>query len=90
MSEIQITDNSIWTKQIANDEALRKRLIAMSQGHLVELEIDGFRGLWRKMLDGRDGRRTDGLKPFDDKTSVWWQAQQSRRGATVSIREIIE
>ena len=90
MSEIQISDDSIWTKQIANDEALRGRLIAMSQGHLVELEVDGVRGIWRKMLDGRDGRRTDGLKPGDDKTSKWWKDQQNRRGETVSIREIIE
>ena len=90
MSEIQITDNCLWTAQIAGDEALANRLIAMSQGHFVELEVDGVPGLWRKMLDGRDGRRTNGLKPGDDKTSKWWLGQQHRHGETVSIREIIE
>ncbi len=90
MSAILIADNCIWTKHIADDLALANRLIAMSQGRLVELELDGTRGLWRKILDGADGRRTDGLKPGDEETSVWWLAQQSRRGATISIREIIE
>jgi len=90
MSEIQITDDCLWMAHIADDEALANRLITMSQGHSVELEVGGVRGIWRKMLDGRDGRRTDGLKPGDDKTSKWWKDQQNRRGETVSIREIIE
>ncbi|MDX2265534.1 MAG: hypothetical protein NW215_11250 [Hyphomicrobiales bacterium] len=90
MITVEIRDNVLWPQHIEGSSELVGRLIDMSQGHLVELEVDGFKGLWRKMRDGADGRPTPGLKPGNADTAAWWQAQQARRHARIQLREILE
>jgi hypothetical protein len=58
----------------------------MAAADLIELEVKGFRGMWKKMDDGKDGRSTPGIKALG-KAKEHWHSLQDQRGELVSIRE---
>jgi hypothetical protein len=86
MSIVEIRDHSLWPKHIHGNDALKDRLINLEEGGLVELEIDGFRGMWKKMDMGKDGRSVPGIKAIG-KAQEHWHGLQDRRGELVSIKE---
>jgi hypothetical protein len=86
MGYIKIRDNAVWAKHIEGDELLRSRIISLSQGDTIDLEVDGVAGVWQKSNDGRDGRPTAAVKPIGAMREVWTRFQ-SRRGEIVPIRE---
>lgn len=85
MATTTISDYVIWTKHIHGDAELTARIHAMWAGDTVELEVDGVRGVWRKMDDGADGRPTPGIRPVGAMQSVWRSLYKGRRGETVTI-----
>jgi hypothetical protein len=84
---VEVRDHALWIKHIHENEPLKERLLALSGGALVELEVSGFRGIWKKMEDGKDGRPTPGIKALG-KAKDRWHALQADRGELVTIREI--
>jgi hypothetical protein len=84
---VEVRDNSLWIKHIYQCETLQKILLEMKQNILVELELDGVKGQWIKMSDGKDGRKTNGIKPIGN-TKKFWLKMQKRRGELVSIKKI--
>jgi hypothetical protein len=58
MAKVEVRDHAMWIKHIHGDVALADRLLAMSAGSLIALNVDGVSGHWRKMDDGKDGRAT--------------------------------
>ena len=84
---VEIRDHSIWIKHIYEGEKLQKHLLDKKQNTLLELEIDGVKGHWIKMSDGKDGRKTNGIKPVGA-TKKYWLKMQKRRGDLVSIKKI--
>jgi len=82
-----IRDNAIWVKSIEGNEALRRRLVDLPGGAAIDLVVDGRIGRWEKMRDGRDGRRTDGIKPIGPMRETW-TALQAERGRIVEINEV--
>lgn len=87
MGYVEITDDSIWAKQIEGAKALKERILSLSPGELIELEIDGIVGQWEKMRNGKDGRTTKGIKPVGPMKEVW-KRFQARRGELVQVREV--
>jgi hypothetical protein len=86
MSIVEVRDHALWIKHIHANDALQQKLLALKGGELVELEIDGFRGMWKKMDDGKDGRPTQGIKALG-KGKEHWHGLQESRGEMVSIKE---
>lgn len=84
MSLVEIRDHALWIKHIHQDEALKKVLTNLPASGLVELRIDGYRGMWRKMEDGIDGRPTAGIKGIGTARDHW-HGLQDKRGDLVSI-----
>lgn len=84
---VEIRDHSLWIKHIFNDHGLQEYLLNLKQNTLIELDVDGFRGQWVKMSDGKDGRPTNGLKPIGQTKNVWKEIQ-NRRGEIVSIKKV--
>ncbi len=87
MSIVEIRDHSLWPKHIHGNDPLKHRLLNLEEGGLVELEVDGFRGMWKKMDKGKDGRSVSGIKALG-KARENWHALQDRRGDLVSIKEV--
>jgi hypothetical protein len=87
MSVVEIRDHALWIKHIHGNEPLKDALLELGGGELVELEVAGFRGMWKKMDDGKDGRPTPGVKALG-KARDHWHGLQSDRGELVTIRGI--
>lgn len=85
MSEVIVKDVVLWTKHIHGDSGLRDHLSRLSAGSEIELLVDGVRGHWCKMADGRDGRPTTGLSPRGRMQGFWRELYASRRGEAVTI-----
>lgn len=85
MSFTEIRDVCLWPKHIHGNSSLKQRLLGLDEGELVKLSIDGFVGVWEKMKDGADGRRTDGLKPIGPAKQHWHSLYKSKRGDIVPI-----
>lgn len=86
MSFVEVRDYALWPKHIHGNEELKDKLLALPAGELVELEVQGFRGMWKKMDDGKDGRPTPGIKALG-KAREHWHSLQDKRGELVSISE---
>ncbi len=86
MGQLKITDDMIWAKQIEDDPSLKERVLNLSPGALIELEVGGVCGRWAKANAGRDGRPTNAIKPVGIMKDVW-KDFQSRRGEYVSVRQ---
>jgi hypothetical protein len=87
MAYVQIRDDTMWAKQIEGGKALRERLLGLSPGEIIELEVDGIVGQWEKMRNGKDGRSTPGIKPVGPMREIW-KRFQARRGEIVAVREV--
>ena len=86
MSLVEIRDYALWPKHIYGNDALKNELVDMKAGELIELEVDGFRGMWSKMSDGKDGRPTPGMKAIGE-ARTHWHSLQDKRGKLVSIKK---
>jgi|GEM_PF-1416004 len=84
MSYVEIRDHALWLKHIHGNEPLKAELESLAGGELVELEINDFRGMWKKMDDGKDGRPTQGIKAIA-KAREHWHGLQSQRGELATI-----
>ncbi len=84
MSVVEIRDYALWPKHIHGNDELKKRLVEMRAGELIELKVDGIQGMWKKMDDGKDGRPTPGVKAIG-KAREHWHGLQEKRGELVSI-----
>ena len=80
-------DHALWIKHIHGNEPLKEKLLELAGGELVQLEVDGQAGMWKKMDDGKDGRPTPGIKGLA-KARDHWHGLQESRGEMVSIREV--
>jgi hypothetical protein len=87
MSVVEIRDYALWPKHIHQNEELKNKIVAMQEGGLIELEVEGVRGMWKKMDDGKDGRATPGIKALGI-AKTHWHSIQGRRGDLVSIKEV--
>src|ERR1700687_5423152 len=79
MAYVEISDDTIWAKQIEGGKALKDKILSLAPGEVIELEVDGIVGSWEKMRNGRDGRATTGIKPIGPMKEIW-KRLQSRRG----------
>ncbi len=86
MAVVEVRDHALWIKHVHGDEDLSARLRGLSAGALIELAVDGVRGHWKKMADGKDGRPTDGLRALGTARHEWLELQ-AERGRLVSISD---
>lgn len=85
MARAVVSDFVIWAKHIHGDSKLAARLAALRAGEMVELQVEGVTGAWRKMEDGRDGRPTPGIRPIGRMQAFWRELYASRKGDVVSL-----
>ena len=86
MSFVEIRDYALWIKHIHGNDELKDELQQMKAGELIELEVDGVRGMWKKMDDGKDGRPTPGIKGIGE-AKDHWHGLQNARGKLVTIQK---
>jgi hypothetical protein len=86
VSVVEIRDHSLWPKHIHGNEPLKRKLLGMPEGTLIELEVDGFLGTWKKMSNGKDGLPMPGIRAIGP-ARQHWHGLQIRRGQLVSISE---
>lgn len=87
MAYAKINDDAMWAKRIEGGKALKQRILSLTPGEVIELEVDGIVGRWEKMRTGSDGRATPGIKPIGPMKEVW-KRLQARRGEVVEVREV--
>ncbi len=88
MGLVEIRDFQIWGNHIHDDDTLKRRIFGMKPGELIELEIDGYLGFWKKMRDNRStGGPTHGLKPLGKSRRYWHHLYSERHEDLVSIAE---
>lgn len=84
MAHTTVRDVVIWTKHIHGGDTAA-RLAALPGEAELTLIVDGVRGRWCKMRDGKDGRPTSGLRPVGRAQSFWQSLFDARRGDSVSL-----
>ncbi len=83
--QVQVRDHALWISHITGADELARWLRTIPAGGDVDLIVDGVRGTWRKMADGKDGRPSQGLLPLHLPIKRHWHGLQEDRGRTVSI-----
>jgi hypothetical protein len=80
-------DDAIWLKNVNADADMLALLTQLPAGTRLKLEVEGVRGDWERMADGKDGRPTFGFKPVGE-TQRFWKSMKARRGEYFSFRII--
>ena len=84
MAKTAVKDVVIWAKHVHGGD-VAARLAALPGGEIVEVVVDGFRGTWRKMADGKDGRATPGIRPIGAAQAFWKALYAARRGIVIDV-----
>ena len=87
MGTILNNDDVIWLKYVNADSTTIALLRQLPASAKLKLDIEGFRGEWERMADGKDGRPTLGLKPVG-KTLAFWKSMKTRRGDYLEFKVI--
>lgn len=85
MAVVTVNGVVLWTRNIHGDARLRETLSKLPGGEDVELVVNGVRGHWRKMADGKDGRPTPGLAPRGRMQTFWRELNRTHRGDDVPV-----
>jgi hypothetical protein len=85
MSTFLNNDDAIWLNHINADANTIAMLKQIPAGTRLKIEVEGVRGDWERMADGRDGRPTLGLKPVG-KTFEFWKTMKPRRGEQLEFK----
>ena len=83
--QVEVRDHVLWVKHIRDHDFLASVLSELGQGGRIELEVNGFRGVWEKMKDGRDGRPMPGIKPQGPARGHWHELYKKKRGCLVNL-----
>jgi hypothetical protein len=86
MGLVVIKDDVIWFSHVSDDPPLLHRLMSLTDGEKIRLELDGIDGDWVRMAAGSDGRPTLGIKPCGVMSDVWKAYYRDRKGQTVRIK----
>lgn len=87
MSTFLNNDDVIWLKNVNADSHTLSLLRRIPASTRLRLEIEGHRGYWERMADGKDGRPTLGLKPVG-KTLEFWKSMKSKRGEHLEFKVV--
>lgn len=87
MATLLNNDDVIWLKNVSADSNTLSLLRRIPASTRLKLEIEGQRGDWERMADGKDGRPTLGLKPVG-KTVEFWKSMRPRRGDHLEFKVI--
>ena len=85
MAALTVNGVVLWTRNIHGDAHLREGLSQLPGGEEIELVVNGVRGHWRKMADGKDGRSTPGLAPRGRMQAVWRELNKMHQGEEVLL-----
>jgi hypothetical protein len=85
MAYVEVRDYALWPKHIHGDDELKTNLLRLHQGQLIELEVDGFCGVWKRMKQGKNPKPTEGLKAIGNAREHWHQLFRKRPGDLVPI-----
>jgi hypothetical protein len=84
MAETTVRDLVIWAKHVHGPDVVQ-RISRLRGGEMLDLVVDGVRGTWLKMADGRDGRPTSGIRPVGRMEQFWRELYANRRGDVVPL-----
>jgi hypothetical protein len=84
MAHTIVRDVVIWTKHVHGDDTAA-RLEALPAETEITLIVDGVRGFWCKMRNGKDGRPTSGFRPVGRAKTFWQGLFDARRGDSVTV-----
>ncbi len=84
MAHTAVKDVVIWAKHIYGGD-VAEQVTALRGGETIELVVDGVKGVWLKMSDGRDGRPTSGIRPIGRMQDFWRDLYAKRRGDLVPV-----
>lgn len=85
MSFVEVRDHALWVKDIHGNKSLQERIRAMKEGELIELKVNGVRGMWERMQDSGDAHATPGIKALGEARSKWHESRSERQGGITTI-----
>ena len=62
----------------------------MQDGELIELNINGVRGMWERISGPRSTHATPGIKALGEARSKWHKLRSERQGGIASIESCDE
>jgi conjugal transfer/entry exclusion protein len=91
MSFVEVRDHALWVNDIHGNKSLQERIRAMKEGELIELKVNGVRGMWERMKDSGDAHATPGIKALGEARSKWhrskWHELRSERQGGITTVE---
>ncbi|GAA0299428.1 hypothetical protein [Rhodovulum strictum] len=87
VAHAKVEDVNMWFSHI-DSPRVRARLEALESEEEISLEVDDIIGRWCRMKTGRDGRKSDGLRPIGPMRDVWMRWFHEEKGKVVTVRPV--
>ncbi len=85
MSFVEVRDHALWVKDIHGNKSLQERIRAMKEGELIELKVNGVRGMWERMKDSGDAHAMPAITALGEARSKWHALRSERRGGIATV-----
>ncbi len=85
MSFVEVRDYALWVKDIHGNKSLQERIRVMQEGELIELKVNGVRGMWERMKDSGDAHATPGIKALGEASSKWHALRSEKQGGITTV-----
>lgn len=85
MSFVEVLDHALWVEHIHGNKPLQERIRTMQEGELIELKVNGARGLWARINGGSSTAAAPGLKAKGEARSMWHELRSERHGGITTV-----
>ncbi len=85
MSFVEVRDHALWVRHIHGNKSLQERIRAMKEGELIELKVNGVRGMWERIKGGGVDSAMPGIKALGDARSKWHKLRSERQGGIAAV-----
>ncbi len=85
MSFVEVRDRALWVKDIHGNKPLQERIRTMQEGELIELKVNGVRGMWERLKESGDADATPGIKALGEASSKWHELRSERQGGITTV-----
>lgn len=85
MSFVEILDHALWVEHIHGNQALQERIRALQVGELIELKVNGVRGMWQRISKCQNAQEIPGIEALGEARSKWHELRSERQGGITTV-----
>lgn len=87
MSFVEARNYALWVEHIHGNADLQKKIESMDPGELIEIEVEGVRSQWEKIVVPAVEGQRHGLRAAGEAQQHWHSLRNYRHGQLATLKD---